>query len=266
MRILITGGSGYVAKSLYNGLKDQYNITLVTRKDFDLSDNNATNNWFKDKYFDTVIHTAVKGGSRLTKDNAETFYENIKMFYNLYDNKDHFKKFIHFGSGAEIYNPTTPYGFSKRVINDIILKEDNFYNIRIFAVFDNEELDTRFIKSNILRYLTKENFLIHQDKEMDFFYIKDLITLVKFYLDNNNLVKEMECRYSKTFTLSDIAQIINSCGDYNNKIIIKNKQKGIPYKGVGSFPQIYNLSLIGLENGIIETFNKINKKNKNGII
>ena len=81
MRILITGGNGYVAKSLYNGLKDLYDITLVTRKDFDLSDNNATNNWFKDKYFDTVIHTAVKGGSRLTKDNAETFYENIKMFY-----------------------------------------------------------------------------------------------------------------------------------------------------------------------------------------
>jgi len=257
MRILITGGSGYVAKSLYNGLKDLYNITLVTRKDFDLSDNNATNNWFKDKYFDTVIHTAVKGGSRLTKDNAETFYENIKMFYNLYDNKDHFKKFIHFGSGAEIYNPNTPYGFSKRVINNIILKEDNFYNIRIYAVFDNKELDSRFIKSNILRYLIKENFLIHQDKEMDFFYIKDLITLVKFYIDNNNLAKEIECRYNKTLLLSQIAQAINNCGEYNNKIKIKDKEIGTPYKGVGIHPQIYNLSLIGLENGIKETFNKI---------
>ena len=256
LKILITGGNGYVAKALLKGLR-KYNTTAVSRKDFDLCDSISTNNWFKDKEFDIVIHTAVRGGSRLKKDNGDIFYENVKMFYNLYNNKNRYNKFIHFGSGAELNNPTDPYGFSKRVINDIILKEDNFYNIRIFGVFDYNELDTRFIKSNIRRYCLKENFSIHQDKQMDFFYMKDLITLIKFYIDNDNLAKEIECRYNKTLLLSEITQIINNCGEYNNKIKIKDKEIGTPYKGVGIHPQIYNLSLVGLENGIKETFNKI---------
>jgi len=256
MRILITGAKGYIGKALISNLQ-KYNVTSISRKDFDLSDRNKTNDWFKNKYFDIVIHTAAKGGSRLKKDNEDILYQNLLMFYNLYENKNHYKKFIHLGSGAELNYPIDPYGLSKRIIRDIVTKEDNFYNIRIFGIFDSNELDSRFIKSNILRYLIKQNFLIHQDKEMDFFYMKDLITLVKFYLNNNNLVKEIECRYDKTYLLSEIADIINNCSNYNNKTIVKNSEKGLSYKGNSSFPQIYNLSLIGLENGIKETFNKI---------
>ena len=69
MKILITGGNGYIAKSLVKEL-GEYNITTISRKDFDLCDSIATNNWFKDKEFDIVIHTAVRGGSRLKKDNV----------------------------------------------------------------------------------------------------------------------------------------------------------------------------------------------------
>ena len=76
MNILITGGNGYIAKSLANNLN---NTISITRKDFDLTDREATNNWFNDKYFDVVIHTAVVGGSRLKKDNGDTFYQNIQM-------------------------------------------------------------------------------------------------------------------------------------------------------------------------------------------
>ena len=32
MKILITGGNGYVAQSLYNAFKDNYDITLITKK------------------------------------------------------------------------------------------------------------------------------------------------------------------------------------------------------------------------------------------
>ena len=73
MNILITGGNGYIAKSLAN---EWDNVTSITRKDFDLIDREATNNWFKGKYFDVVIHTAIKGGSRLQKDDSNVFYQN----------------------------------------------------------------------------------------------------------------------------------------------------------------------------------------------
>ena len=74
MNILITGGNGYIAKSLSDGLwrgMNRHHITSITRNDFDLTDREATNKWFEDKYFDVVIHTAVVGGSRLHNDNAD---------------------------------------------------------------------------------------------------------------------------------------------------------------------------------------------------
>ena len=177
MKILITGGNGYIAKALSFNLD---NVTSVTRKDFDLTDREATDDWFYGRYFDIVIHTAIKGGSRLQKDNSDIFYQNIQMFYNLLNNKHCFGKLLNFGSGAELNMPTDPYGLSKNVISKIIDLTDNFYNIRIYGVFDENELDTRFIKSNIKRYINKQPIIIHQDKLMDFFYMKDLIKLVKY--------------------------------------------------------------------------------------
>jgi len=118
-KILITGGNGYVAKSLINGLTG-YEITSITRQDFDLTSRQATNQWFKNKYFDVVIHTAIKGGSRLRSDDGEVFYQNLQMFYNLYNNKHCFDKLIQFGSGAELGIPDNPYGLSKKIINDLI--------------------------------------------------------------------------------------------------------------------------------------------------
>ena len=84
MKILITGGNGYVAQSLAKGLSSfPYNITCVTRKDFDLTDRASTDKWFEGKHFDAVIHTAIKGGSRLQQDEGDIFYQNLQMFYNL---------------------------------------------------------------------------------------------------------------------------------------------------------------------------------------
>ena len=77
--------------------------------------------------------------------------KNIQMFYNLLNNKHYFGKLINFGSGAELNMPTDPYGLSKNIISKIIDAEPHFYNIRIYGVFDENELDTRFIKNNIKR-------------------------------------------------------------------------------------------------------------------
>jgi len=139
--ILITGGSGYIATAIYNSLKDIYNVTKITKNDFDLLDGFKTNNFFKDKYFDVVIHTASTGGNRLINDHKATLQTNLKMFCNLMLNKEHYGKFISFGSGAEKYATDTAYGESKNNIAQIINKKDKHYNIRIYAVFDENELN-----------------------------------------------------------------------------------------------------------------------------
>lgn len=253
MRILVTGGNGYIAKSIYNSLHKIYNTTSVTRKDFDLQDSEAVNNWFKDKTFDIVIHTAIQGGSRLKSEDQSVIDSNLNMFNNLFINKDKFKKFISFGSGAEIRMPETPYGKSKSIINSIIEKEPNFYNIRIFAVFDENELDTRFIKSNLLRYINKEPMLLHANKLMDFFYMKDFINLIKYYINNDELPKRTDCSYKHKRSLIEIANYINTLDEYKVPITLEKDVLLQDYCGISNLP----IETIGLNKGIENTFRKI---------
>lgn len=252
MKILITGGNGYIAKSINSELKIKYDITTITRDNFDLSDYNLSCKWFCDKEYDVVIHTATTGGSRLKNEDNSVYENNIKMINNLYSNKKHFKKLITFGSGAELFY-NTPYSKSKKDINFIVNKIDNWFNLRIFAVFNENELNTRFIKSNILRYLKKEPLVIHTNKIMDFFYMSDLISLIDLYINEDHLPKEINCSYEEKYTLKNIANIINTLGDYKLPIVVENKNKLEFYCGDSYLP----INPIGLKDGIIKTFNKL---------
>jgi nucleoside-diphosphate-sugar epimerase len=258
MTILITGGNGYIARELYEAFKDKHEVTKISRKDFDLISYIDTKNYFKDKYFDFVIHTAVNGGSRLKQEDWSVMDDNLIMYYNLLRQKNHYGKFIHFGSGADRFD--TPYGISKKVIANSIIDLEGFYNIRIFAVFNERELDTRFIKANITRYLNKEKMIIHQDQFMDFFYMKDLIKLVEYYLTAEEPPKSVDCSYPDVVTLSNIADMINSLGDYKVEVRVEKKITSFGYSGMAID---LDLDYIGLEEGIREVYNKLqNEKNK----
>jgi dTDP-4-dehydrorhamnose reductase len=253
MNILITGGNGYIAKSLYNTFKDRYNVTCISRQDFDLSDPFETIKYFSDKYFDVVIHCAVSGGNRLRPDTLNDLDNNLKMYYNLLNCSNKYKKLINFSSGAETTAPETLYGLSKRVISKSISEKDNFYNIKIFAVFDENELDTRFIKGNIKRYINKESMIIHQDKYMDFFYMKDLISLVDYYINNNNMPKQIDCSYTGLYRLSEITNIINDLDNHKVDVQIKEDGMTMSYYGIANVLIEY----IGLKQGIKEVYNKL---------
>lgn len=254
MKILITGKNGLIGNHLSKKLIG-YEIEGIGREDFDLTDREETNNFFKDKYYDVIIHTAIVGGSRLREDGSEVFYQNLSMFYNLLANKNQFGQLISFGSGAELGKPTDPYGLSKNIINRIIQSEHNFSNIRIFAVFNENELDTRFIKANIKRYINKEPLVIHQNKLMDFFHMDDLVSLVDYVIKNPS-TKSINASYYETHDLLDIANIINNLDTHKCGIILENKGTGKAY--VGSYQEKLNIPLIGLKEGIKKTYYAIN--------
>lgn len=254
LKILITGKNGYIAKSLISNLKG-YSIVSIGRDDFELTNQNDTIDWFSDKYFDVVIHTAVCGGNRLYTETSDVLMDNLKMYENLMKCRNKFNKFIHFGSGAEdVLN--TPYAMSKRIINKLMKTDKNSINIKIYAVFDENELNQRFIKGNLIRYINKQNMIIHQNKKMDFFYMKDLVTIIDWVI-NNEKSKEfqtIDCTYSTTFSLEDIANMINKLDVYKVDIDVHNTGMGMDYYGVYSDIPV---ELIGLSAGIIETYNKL---------
>jgi UDP-glucose 4-epimerase len=253
MKILITGGAGYIAKKVAESLKE-HDVTLLTRADLDLTDQDACRIYFYNRSFDVIIHTAIQGGSRLKEDDDKVLENNIKMYYNLINSGGKYAKFISFGSGAELGHPTDYYGLSKHVIAKSMLAKPNCFNIRIYAVFDYDELDTRFIKSNIIRYINKEDMVIHQNKFMDFFYMEDLISVIKYYINEKNPPKEFNCTYLESRTLLQIAEMIDHLDKHRVGINVLKDGLGEGY--IGKWDGLV-LPLVGLEQGIRNTYNII---------
>lgn len=264
MKILITGGNGYIGRSLFHSLSRDHEVISINRNTFDLTDSAQTKLFFNQSCaeggsFDWVIHAAVDGGSRLKTDQDIVLKNNLKMYYNLLDNRQFYSRFLSFGSGAEILYPETPYGFSKKIIADSMSEKGGFYNIRIYGLFDENELPTRFIKANILRYINNQPMEIHSDKAMDFFYMEDLKSLVDHYLSHKDLPKTTACVYPYTYRLSRIANVINQLD--HHKVEVMTSQKSEPnYDVFGDDSCEFACDIIkciGLESGIERTYKKL---------
>jgi hypothetical protein len=100
--------------------------------------------------------------------------------------------------------------------------------------------------------------VIHGDKLMDFFYMKDLVSLVDYFTQKEEwFVNDIDCRYLESYRLSEIAAIINELDDYKVQIEVGNSV-GIDY--IGTYRGLPN-TLVGLEQGIKNVYNII-KQNK----
>ena len=80
----------------------------------------------------------------------------------------------------------------------------------------------------------------------------DLIKLVKHYINEKHLSKNIDCSYKKSYSLLDIANIINNLSTHKVEIDFKdNKAKN--YIGTTTA----DLKWIGLEQGIKNTYEKL---------
>ncbi len=267
MKILITGGNGFIASNLRNQLCD-YEVTSITRQDFDLRDPVECNRFFKNNSFDVVLHTAIVGGNRLVEDSKDCVYDNSIMALNLLKNMKSWNRLIHFGSGAELdrsYNiegntnnffnrvPSDNYGLSKNIVCRLFYGYSNIYNLRIFNVFGKNETDRRMIKSSLRNYIDRKPIIIHQDRLMDFFYINDFEKLVRLYLTGDQLPKEIDCVYKNKVKLSDIASIINNLSEHKVPVQVESNLLGNSY--CGYYQEFTDtLNYIGLEQSIRDMY------------
>jgi UDP-glucose 4-epimerase len=140
--ILVTGSKGYIGQHLVKMLKQNpyyrvvpldLNEVLDYRCDIRFGDHVAT---FNEEKIDTVIHLAalVKVGESTEKP-VQYYDTNINGTLNLL-NYITFNNFIFASTGAAS-NPSSPYGFSKRVAEDIVREKcanRNYTSFRFYNV------------------------------------------------------------------------------------------------------------------------------------
>ena len=274
MKILITGGNGFVGRNLVKALEKDYDVFSPTSSQLDLTDEKSVEEYLRNKFFDVVIHCAIKGGRRNVEDSAFTLQDNLKMFFNLMNNRSRFDRFINFASGADFdktkninmmhHNleesyPIRPYDMSKNIISRVLKDCQRCYNFRIYGVFGIDEAEDRFVTSNIKRYKNQESIKIHQNRYWDFFYIKDLVNIVKYYIDNPkyDLDNEMDLVYQDLLSLKDIAETINNLDRHKVKIKIDNNTRDLDYLGNKNYGINLSIELIGLKKGLEEIYNAL---------
>jgi UDP-glucose 4-epimerase len=274
MKILVTGGNGFIGRNLVKSLKKDYEVYTPTSSQLDLTDEKLVEEYLRNKFFDVVIHCAIKGGRRNIQDSAFTLQDNLKMFFNLMNNKDRFDRFITFASGADFdktqnvnnnnHNlkesyPINPYDMSKNIISRILKECSRCYNFRIYGAFGIDEAEDRFILSNVKRYKNQEPIQIHKNRYWDFIYIKDLVNIVKYYIDNPtlDLDNEMDLVYQDLLSLKDIGEIINNLDRHKVEIKLDNNSRDLDYLGNKSIGINLPIELIGLKKGIEEIYNAV---------
>jgi hypothetical protein len=87
--------------------------------------------------------------------------------------------------------------------------------------------------------------------------MEDLVSLVDWVIHTDIYQihnKNISCTYSNTYSLEDIANFINQLDMHKVKTYIDKPNMGLDY--FGKFPNI-PIKLLGLEEGIIKTYNKL---------
>ncbi len=250
MKILITGGNGFIARNLSEQLKEEHNVLSVDRQELDLLDSSRVFDYIRSNKFDIIIHTATYDAApkHSTKDPAKVLENNLKMFFNITRCKDYFDKMIYFGSGAEFsrkhwkpkmredyfdqYVPEDQYGFSKYVMTKNALSSEKVYNLRLFGVFGKyDDWRTRFIPNACSQISLNLPINIHQNVFYDYLYVNDLIKIVRWFINNKPKKKVYNICSGNVYDHQSLAEKIIKVSGKDLGIKIETESLGREYSG-----------------------------------
>jgi len=252
-KILITGGNGFIARNLFERLKEDYNLISLNSKELNLLDSAKVFDYIKSGKFDVVVHAATYDAAPKysKKDPAKVLENNLRMFFNLTRCKDYFGKMIYFGSGAEFgrenwlprmkeeyfdqHLPSDQYGFSKYIMTKQAQLSESIYNLRLFAVYGRyEDWRVRFISNACCHAVLGLPIRINQNVFFDFTHIDDLSRIVKWFIENKPGNNVYNVCTGRVIDFKSIAEKIIEISGKKLKVVIKNEGLGKEYSGDNS--------------------------------
>jgi UDP-glucose 4-epimerase len=246
MRILVTGGSGFVGRNLVGELAPAYDVSAPSSAELDLLKEQKVREYLSTHRFDVVVHAATTRSNRRLAAPADLLDRNCRMFFNLARNQQRFGRLIHFGSGAEYERahlpaqvreeyfdtrvPTDPYGFSKYICAKYIERSERLVELRLFGVFGPyEDYTVRFISNACCRVLKGLPIVLRQDVVFDYLYVKDLARLTRWFIEHDARHKAYNVCTGCPVALTELARIVAEVSGRNPVVSVTNGGMGAEY-------------------------------------
>jgi GDP-L-fucose synthase len=254
MRLLVTGGNGFIARNIKDFYKNVSSSDIVlytpTRIEMDLLDIVSVEREIISFKPDVVIHTATYDAvpTHYNKDPNKVLDNNLRMFLNIEKCKHLYGRLINLGTGAEFdrshwkpkmkeedfgnYIPQDPYGFSKYITCKIADQRDNILHLRLFAVFGKyEDWRVRFLSNAICRNIYDMPIRINQNRVFDFLHIDDFIQILDHFIRHRPNHNIMNICSGNTYDFIDLANLIHDISKKHTGNVILTGGLGSEYSG-----------------------------------
>ena len=227
MKILVTGGSGFVGKNVIEYLLARgYDVIAPSSKDLDCLDEVAVREYLENNKFDFVFHFAVySNGIDKTKDGSKMVEYNLRIFLNFYKCAYLYSKMFYSGSGAEYDKrfdivsvsendigksiPTDPYGVMKYTVAQLIEKSENIYNLRLFGIYGKYEYyPLKYISNMCCKAIKNVALTMKQNVYFDYLWIDDFCRMLEFFLTNEPKYHTYNMVSGKKISLQEICEIV----------------------------------------------------------
>ncbi len=197
MKILLTGGSGFVGKAFIKKYRKNFDIVAPSREQMDLLNARSIEDMFKKHTFDAVVHLAG-AGEQSKKSAIEA--DNLIMFKNIqYMSIVHgVKKLIIVGEGAEFDRsqpivdyteecfgksiPVDGYGLGRYLINLLASKDKITTVLRVFDLYGVGGGKHRINKIVAAGARGKKSIVLDCDRLVSAVSVDDLIKVIAEFL------------------------------------------------------------------------------------
>ncbi|MFA5276434.1 MAG: NAD(P)-dependent oxidoreductase [Candidatus Omnitrophota bacterium] len=251
MKILVTGGSGFIGRNIIEYLASKHRIVAPVHRDLELLDEDAVADFFQSNAVDIVIHCAVKPGHRNAKDPANQLYNNLRMFFNITRNSDKFGRMLFISSGLvydrrhyqprmkeeyfDTHVPEDEAGLSKYISAKYTEKSGNIRELRIFGIFGKyEDYAIRFISNAICKAIFDLPITLKQNRKFDYLYIDDLMPVIDHFIEKNPAHKAYNVTPDQSMELLDLAKMVKNISGKELPIVVGDKTIGVEYSGDNS--------------------------------
>jgi UDP-glucose 4-epimerase len=263
MRVLLTGGNGFIGRNLGEYLRRSHEVLAPSRAELDLTDPEQLERWFSHNKVDAVVHGAVRPGHRNIADPSRQLWSNLRMFFGLMQHAHRFDRMVFLSSGAAydiarphdrvtenqlgLSLPADEHGLSKYVIAQYLqamrsTKVTDVVELRLFGVFGrHEDYAIRFVSNAICKVLFDLPITLRQNRTFSYLYVDDLGPIVDQFLSSPHAEVSYNVVPDWTDDLYDLAERVRDRSGREVPIMVGSPGNGLPYSAAnerlrGEFP------------------------------